>query len=245
MANPAFGEFISLGLIRDLELLAENNNCVLWIRDHTYNIQLYVSSTYNTLYEQDCLSLYNNPDTWNKLIDFPNSKQFSNELKNNRTLINPNYTATYCIKNKNRTRKWFLDRSFHFISGTESNRIIAGCALPCANKRIIETSQATLSETLDLIITKYYKILATSNICSEMIQTTTNSELLNSLSEREKDIFKLVIQGQTMTQIANEMYLSPRTIEDYLIKLKNKLNCSSKSEIIMKAIENRWLLVVI
>lgn len=33
MNRLIFGNFISLGLIRDLETLAMKNNCVLWIRN--------------------------------------------------------------------------------------------------------------------------------------------------------------------------------------------------------------------
>ena len=57
------------------------------------------------------------------------------------------------------------------------------------------------------------------------------------LSNRELDCFKLLIRGMTTKQIAKSLLLSNRTVEQYLVSLKQKLNCNGRNELTAKAIE--------
>lgn len=59
---------------------------------------------------------------------------------------------------------------------------------------------------------------------------------VNSLTSREKDVLQLFSTGQPASHIAQQMELSPRTVETYIANLKDKLCCSNKSELIQKAI---------
>lgn len=56
-----------------------------------------------------------------------------------------------------------------------------------------------------------------------------------TLSKREKLVLKQVLEGYSAAKIAGNLQLSPRTIEHYLEKIKDKLSCFSKSELIQKA----------
>lgn len=60
---------------------------------------------------------------------------------------------------------------------------------------------------------------------------------ISQLSHRELTCFKGVIQGMTIKQIAKSLSLSPRTIEQYVEGVKNKLGCHSRSELVEKAFE--------
>ena len=52
------------------------------------------------------------------------------------------------------------------------------------------------------------------------------------ISKREAECMRHLGASKTVKEIAKVMSLSPRTVESYLTNIKNKLNCSSKSEII-------------
>lgn len=56
-------------------------------------------------------------------------------------------------------------------------------------------------------------------------------------SPREIDILKQLASGYPASHIAQELNLSVRTIENYLVVIKDKLLCSSKVELIQKAQE--------
>jgi DNA-binding CsgD family transcriptional regulator len=50
-------------------------------------------------------------------------------------------------------------------------------------------------------------------------------------------IFRILL-GKTIKEIAYELNLSHRTIEEYINKLKRDFNCTSKSQLISKLIQN-------
>jgi len=57
------------------------------------------------------------------------------------------------------------------------------------------------------------------------------------LTEREADILKLVVQGYSAGKIASQIYLSKRTVEHHIERVKEKLGCGSKVELVQKARE--------
>ena len=62
-----------------------------------------------------------------------------------------------------------------------------------------------------------------------------------NLSKRETDTLFYVIRGYTAKEIAQKLDVSPKTIEYYIEQLKNKLNCSKKSELIEKSVEQGFI----
>jgi two-component system response regulator NreC len=51
-------------------------------------------------------------------------------------------------------------------------------------------------------------------------------ELLDTLTERERDVFMHVVKGQTNKQIATEFHLSVRTVETHRARMQDKLGLS-------------------
>lgn len=58
---------------------------------------------------------------------------------------------------------------------------------------------------------------------------------VNSLSERERECLQQLLLGKTAAEIGRSLHLSPRTVESYLEKLKEKLSCLSKRELFSRA----------
>ena len=62
------------------------------------------------------------------------------------------------------------------------------------------------------------------------------------LTDREKEVFKLVAEGHTAKEIASLLVVSPKTVEWYKTRLMNKLNIHNKTDLIRYAIRKRIIL---
>ena len=60
---------------------------------------------------------------------------------------------------------------------------------------------------------------------------------LASLSQRESQVLRGLVNGQTNKEIAREFDLSPRTVEVYRAKLMTKMQAGSISELVRFAIK--------
>jgi DNA-binding NarL/FixJ family response regulator len=66
---------------------------------------------------------------------------------------------------------------------------------------------------------------------------------LDALTRREKEIAALVAQGLSNRQIAQELYLSERTIEHHVSRILRKLELASRTEIAAWATEQRLIVL--
>jgi len=60
---------------------------------------------------------------------------------------------------------------------------------------------------------------------------------IESLSDRELEIFRLIGQGYKASQIADQLHLSTKTIETYRSRMKEKLNLPNAAELLQYAIK--------
>jgi two-component system response regulator NreC len=58
------------------------------------------------------------------------------------------------------------------------------------------------------------------------------------LSEREVDVLRLIALGKTNTQIAEELFLSVRTVETHRAHIQQKLRLSDRSELVRFALDH-------
>ena len=66
------------------------------------------------------------------------------------------------------------------------------------------------------------------------------SSPIESLSDRELEVFRLIGEGVTASQLAQRLHLSRHTIDTHRRRIKQKLNLSSANEVTQAAI--RWVL---
>jgi DNA-binding NarL/FixJ family response regulator len=59
-----------------------------------------------------------------------------------------------------------------------------------------------------------------------------------SLTQKEKEVLKLTVQGLTLQEISKALFLGQRTVEYYRANLLLKLNVKNMAELIRKCIEN-------
>lgn len=62
-----------------------------------------------------------------------------------------------------------------------------------------------------------------------------------SLSEREREVLKLIALGYTAAQIGEQLALSPKTIETYRVRIMEKLNLSSRPDLVRYALKRGLL----
>ncbi|MBM4453956.1 MAG: response regulator transcription factor [Chloroflexi bacterium] len=72
---------------------------------------------------------------------------------------------------------------------------------------------------------------------------TVGQETPGALSTREMDVLKLAARGLSNQDIANELCLSLRTVQGHLGHVFNKLQVSSRTEAVVRAIKEGWVTV--
>src|SRR3954465_5441544 len=63
----------------------------------------------------------------------------------------------------------------------------------------------------------------------------------DDLSERETEVLKLIALGHTNTEIAEQLYLSVRTVESHRAHIQQKLRRSTRAELVLYALEHGLL----
>jgi two-component system response regulator NreC len=61
------------------------------------------------------------------------------------------------------------------------------------------------------------------------------------ISERERDVLRLLALGHTNKEIARRLYLSVRTVETHRASLLRKLGASSRADLVAYALQNRLI----
>lgn len=82
---------------------------------------------------------------------------------------------------------------------------------------------------------------AISNYLTQVMQEPRKKEVLigKILNEREQDILRLTAEGKTAKEIAEIVFLSRRTVENYKNGILKKLNLHKTSDLIRYAIEHK------
>ena len=87
------------------------------------------------------------------------------------------------------------------------------------------------------------KIFLDSKLAQAMAmqQLTGEQNPVEVLSDREFEVFMLLAKGQSVAQIAEKLFLSPRTVGTHLYNIKQKLNAGNSAEITLIAMRNGLL----
>ena len=62
-----------------------------------------------------------------------------------------------------------------------------------------------------------------------------------NLSDREKDVLQLLVDGFSYKMIASDLFISIDTVRSHIKKIYEKLHVNSKSEAVAKAFKSMWL----
>jgi DNA-binding NarL/FixJ family response regulator len=87
-------------------------------------------------------------------------------------------------------------------------------------------------------------------ICPEISEAIARSRLqedasvIDSLSPREFEILRMLVDGRSVEAIAEAFYLSPKTVSNYHYAIKSKLGVSSDVELMLFALQNGLITLV-
>ncbi len=58
------------------------------------------------------------------------------------------------------------------------------------------------------------------------------TERLGRLTPRERDVLRLLAQGKQLREIAQQLEISPRTVEVYKARMMEKLDCRTLADVV-------------
>jgi DNA-binding NarL/FixJ family response regulator len=73
-------------------------------------------------------------------------------------------------------------------------------------------------------------------------QFGVNHPAIDQLSPTERKVLKLVSESKTSKEIADVLFLSPKTVDNYRFKISEKLNLRGSYSLLKFALENKKLL---
>ncbi len=103
-----------------------------------------------------------------------------------------------------------------------------------APKKVVTAIWAVLNGSV------YVSDKVSANILQSMAGKRTATSSVDSLSDRELQVFQMIGEGLTHQQIADKLMLSVKTIESHVEHIKDKMRISSGRELLQRAIE--WVL---
>ncbi|MDM7456968.1 MAG: response regulator transcription factor [Tepidimonas sp.] len=78
-----------------------------------------------------------------------------------------------------------------------------------------------------------------AELLANHLQAPEGAELHDSLSERELQTLKLIASGKKLSQIAEALMISPKTVSVYRARVLEKLGLSNNAELTVYAIRNK------
>lgn len=84
-----------------------------------------------------------------------------------------------------------------------------------------------------------YISAAVADILASNITGESERPLHASLSNRELQVFHLIVAGRSLKEIAAEMSLSPKTVSTFRTRILQKMHMQSNAELVRYSVENR------
>jgi len=208
----------------------------MWIRDVTFQKQIYVSSNYDSIWGHSSEKLYNYPESFKEtvFIEDRNIHQLATKIKSTVDQINSSEEKIYLYRIQKPNSKIVHIKDWHYVL-TDNDDIDLGY-IGFAKKISMKEWQNELGVKKHGINTLEKKIL---DICHKELKVKNSSNALNkfqgdNLTEQEKICLELLLQGNATKFIAFHLKISTRTVEFHLENIKNKFKCRTIVQLISK-----------
>lgn len=73
------------------------------------------------------------------------------------------------------------------------------------------------------------------------LSSDSNKQLHEQLSDREFDVFKMIAEGKTTSEIANELSLGATTVSTYRARILEKMNMKANADLTRYALGNKLI----
>ena len=99
-----------------------------------------------------------------------------------------------------------------------------------------------LVKAVDQVLSgKKYLSPDVADALADAFGTLDNSQTMESLSNRELEVFKLLASGKTITDIAKELILTNTTVSTFRSRLFEKMGFHNNLELIRYAVDNKMI----
>ncbi|MDT7928714.1 response regulator transcription factor [Tepidimonas sp.] len=99
--------------------------------------------------------------------------------------------------------------------------------------------QALIAAVRTVAQGRKYITLEIAELLANHLQAPDSGELHDSLSERELQTLRLIASGKKLSQIAEALMISPKTVSVYRARVLEKLGLSNNAELTVYAIRNK------
>ncbi|MFT3909446.1 MAG: response regulator transcription factor [Ferruginibacter sp.] len=103
---------------------------------------------------------------------------------------------------------------------------------------ILEFGGAPMSPA---IARKALQLLSMSGPRMETESDTNSAAIPHAITDREKEILQLMVNGWDAKRIASELNLSVLTVRKHIANIYDKLHVNSKAQVISMAHKNKWV----
>lgn len=102
-----------------------------------------------------------------------------------------------------------------------------------------------LTQAIELVLAdgNFVHTALAANLLEEYVRTQTKQSVrpLGLLSKREWEVLQLLSKGYNNVDIANSLYLSDKTIKNYVSAILRKLEVPDRTNAVLKALEEKWV----
>lgn len=110
--------------------------------------------------------------------------------------------------------------------------LIASTIFPLTKNNITITPAFLLSNVIPLYMYKRMKGVPLETDLSLLTDGDATGILQkHKISEREREVIKLLIMGKTNREIENELFISPHTVKNHIYNIFRKLNIKNRSQL--------------
>lgn len=82
----------------------------------------------------------------------------------------------------------------------------------------------------------YIALNSLQTTAQENAKATPNEAVTSSLSERERDVLELLVEGLSNPEIAGRLFISPNTVKAHMRGLMTKLSANDRVQVAVKAL---------
>lgn len=236
-------------------------NNVFWMRDKTYKKQLYISPSFERIWEVPCASLYDDKESvLIKSTLLPDEEASQHWVKldqvkedigagQNEQIVTPpqNSELLLKIKTPQGTQRFIQDSSFLLVDQDGNHLGFAGLAEELTQEEwyakyyakkseLIKPSDDLFKKHLFDLLKKEAGVSSSLNKAENIIPLYAFRQQRNELvfTQRESECIHYLRQGNSAKQTANILSISARTVEFHLNNARIKAQCRSKLELLAK-----------
>jgi two-component system nitrate/nitrite response regulator NarP len=105
----------------------------------------------------------------------------------------------------------------------------------------LNLSSEELIESLNMI--RKGDIVVSRGIVEQLVQGNDREELFNSLSERQREVISLIVNGMTNREIASTLIITENTVKVHLRNILDKLDVRNRQQLAAVAAQSRVVML--